>query len=118
MTNIIKSRNEAKAISKYIRMSPNKVRRVLDQIRGKSYKEAVMTLQFMPYRSCKPILQTLKSAAANSEHNYGMDKSLLYISKTYADQGPMLKRFQPRAQGRAYSIHKPSCHITIVLNSK
>nr|YP_010330170.1 ribosomal protein L22 [Porphyridium aerugineum]UNJ17886.1 ribosomal protein L22 [Porphyridium aerugineum] len=115
----IKSQDtEAKAISKYIRMSPNKVRRVLDQIRGKEYKEAVMILQFMPYRSCKPILQTLQSAAANAEHNYGMDKSLLCVSQAYADQGPMLKRFQPRAQGRAYSIHKPSCHISIIVSAK
>nr|ARO91137.1 50S ribosomal protein L22 [Flintiella sanguinaria] len=113
MENINKSKSEAKAISKYIRMSPNKVRRVLDQIRGKNYREAIMILQFMPYRACKPILQTLESAAANAQHNYAIEKSFLVVKEAYANGGPILKRFQPRAQGRAYSIHKPTCHITI-----
>nr|YP_010338153.1 ribosomal protein L22 [Erythrolobus coxiae]UNJ17738.1 ribosomal protein L22 [Erythrolobus coxiae] len=108
----------AEAISKYIRISPHKVRRVLDQIRGRNYKEAVMILQFMPYRACKPILQTLQSAAANAEHNSGMDKSNLFVTETYANQGPTLKRFQPRAQGRAYPIHKPTCHIFIKVETK
>nr|YP_010337962.1 ribosomal protein L22 [Timspurckia oligopyrenoides]UNJ17547.1 ribosomal protein L22 [Timspurckia oligopyrenoides] len=103
------------ASSRYIRMSPDKARRVLDQIRGREYKEAVMILQFMPYKACKFILRTLKSAAANAEHNNNMNRANLYIVEAYADQGPMMKRFQPRAQGRAYPIHKPTCHINIAV---
>ncbi|WP_315784162.1 50S ribosomal protein L22 [Fischerella sp. JS2] len=107
--------NEVKAIARYIRMSPYKVRRVLDQIRGRSYREALIILEFMPYRACEPILKVLRSAAANAEHNEGFDRADLVITKAYADQGSVLKRFQPRAQGRAYQIRKPTCHITIAV---
>ncbi|RAM50712.1 MAG: 50S ribosomal protein L22 [Hapalosiphonaceae cyanobacterium JJU2] len=107
--------NEVKAIARYIRMSPYKVRRVLDQIRGRSYREALIILEFMPYRACEPILKVLRSAAANAEHNEGFDRAELVITKAYADQGPVLKRFQPRAQGRAYQIRKPTCHITVAV---
>lgn len=106
---------ETKAIARYIRMSPHKVRRVLDQIRGRSYREALIILEFMPYRSCEPILKVLRSAVANAEHNGGQDPSTLVVSQAYADQGPVLKRFRPRAQGRAYQIRKPTCHITVVV---
>ncbi len=106
---------ETKAIARYIRMSPHKVRRVLDQIRGRSYREALIMLEFMPYRACDPVLKVLRSAAANAEHNQGLDRGNLLISKAYADGGPALKRFRPRAQGRAYQIRKPTCHITIVV---
>jgi large subunit ribosomal protein L22 len=104
---------QVKAIARYVRMSPFKVRRVLDQIRGRSYREALIILEFMPYRACDPILKLLRSAAANAEHNEGLDRGQLIIAQAYADQGPVLKRFQPRAQGRAYQIRKPTCHITI-----
>lgn len=107
--------NEVKAIARYIRMSPSKVRRVLDQIRGRSYREALIILEFMPYRACEPVLKVLRSAAANAEHNQGLDRADLLISQAYADQGPSLKRFRPRAQGRAYQIRKPTCHITIAV---
>lgn len=103
----------AQAVARYIRMSPNKVRRVLNQIRGKSYKEALMILEFMPYSACKPVLQVLQSAASNAQNNNGMIKSELVISKACADQGPILKRFRPRSQGRGFKIKKPMCHITI-----
>lgn len=106
---------EVKAIARYVRMSPYKVRRVLDQIRGRSYQEALIILEFMPYRACEPILKVLRSAAANAEHNDGLDRSTLVISKAYADGGPTLKRFRARAQGRAYQIRKPTCHITIAV---
>lgn len=106
---------EVKAIARYIRMSPNKVRRVLDQIRGRSYREALIILEFMPYRACEPILKVLRSAVANAEHNAGYAPASLIISKAFADQGPVLKRFRPRAQGRAYQIRKPTCHITIAV---
>jgi large subunit ribosomal protein L22 len=107
---------ETKAIARYIRMSPSKVRRVLDQIRGRSYREALIILEFMPYRACEPILKVLRSAVANAEHNAGLDPATLVISKAYADMGPSLKRFRPRAQGRAYQIRKPTCHITVAVS--
>ena len=106
---------EVKAIARYIRMSPFKVRRVLDQIRGRSYREALIVLEFMPYRACDPVLKLLRSAVANAEHNAGLDPTELMVSQAYADQGPVLKRFQPRAQGRAYQIRKPTCHITVAV---
>nr|YP_010335965.1 ribosomal protein L22 [Tsunamia transpacifica]QUE27855.1 hypothetical protein [Tsunamia transpacifica]UNJ14371.1 ribosomal protein L22 [Tsunamia transpacifica] len=108
----------ATAVGRYIRTSPSKVRRVLDQIRGKSYTEAVLILQFMPYRSSRLILQVLQSAASNAEHNYGIAKSKLQIVNTYGDKGPILKRFRPRAQGRGYPIRKPTCHITVQVQEK
>ncbi|BAU09973.1 ribosomal protein L22 [Leptolyngbya sp. NIES-3755] len=104
---------EVKAVARYIRMSPFKVRRVLDQIRGRSYREALIILEFMPYRACEPVLKVLRSAAANAEHNEGLNRGDLVVSQAFADQGPVLKRFRPRAQGRAYQIRKPTCHITI-----
>ena len=107
--------NETKAIARYIRMSPFKVRRVLDQIRGRQYREALIILEFMPYKACEPILKTLRSAVANAEHNNGLDPSTLVISKAFADGGPVLKRYRPRAQGRAYQIRKPTCHITVAV---
>ncbi|MDF5738052.1 MULTISPECIES: 50S ribosomal protein L22 [unclassified Nostoc] len=106
---------EVKAIARFIRISAYKVRRVLDQIRGRSYREALIILEFMPYRATDPILKVLRSAAANAEHNAGLDRTQLVITQAYADQGPPLKRFQPRAQGRAYQIRKPTCHITVAV---
>jgi large subunit ribosomal protein L22 len=111
----IDTSNEVKAIARYIRMSPLKVRRVLDQIRGRSYREALIILEFMPYRACDPILKVLRSAVANAEHNAGLDPATLVVSKAFADGGPAMKRFRPRAQGRAYQIRKPTCHITVAV---
>lgn len=111
----IDTENEVKAIARYIRMSPSKVRRVLDQIRGRSYREALILLEFMPYKSCDPILKVLRSAVANAEHNEGLDPTTLVVSKAYADGGPTLKRYRPRAQGRAYQIRKRTCHITVAV---
>jgi large subunit ribosomal protein L22 len=106
---------EIKAIARYIRMSPHKVRRVLDQIRGRSYREALIVLEFMPYKACEPVLKVVRSAVANAENNAGLDPAKLKISQAFADQGPALKRFRPRAQGRAYKIRKPTCHITVAV---
>ena len=106
-----------KAVAKYVRMSPQKVRRVLNQLRGRSYQEALMILEFLAYSAVAPIWQVVHSAAANAEHNYGLDKKKLIIAESYADEGPRLKRIRPRAQGRAYAIVKPTCHITIVLKA-
>lgn len=113
----MENKQTAKAVSKYIRISSNKVRRVLDQIRGRSYLEALMLLQFMPYRACGPIWQVLNSAATNAENNKGLNKEDLIVKTAFADQGPVLRRFRPRAQGRGYQIRKPTCHITIILET-
>ena len=108
-------KNEIRAVSKYIRMSPSKVRRVLRQIKGKTYSEALLLLEFMPYASCAPIIKVLRSATANARNNFGMDETKLVIKSAFADQGPTMKRFRPRAQGRAYKILKATSHITIVM---
>jgi large subunit ribosomal protein L22 len=94
------------------------VRRVLDQIRGRTYREALMILEFMPYRPCAAVMKLLRSAAANAEHNNGLDRSKLVITRATADGGPLLKRYQPRARGQAYRIHKPTCHITIAVRER
>ncbi|VEP16450.1 50S ribosomal subunit protein L22 [Hyella patelloides LEGE 07179] len=107
--------NETRAIARYIRMSPHKVRRVLDQIRGRQYREALIILEFMPYKACDPVLKVLRSAVANAEHNAGLDPATLVVSRAFADGGPVLKRYRPRAQGRAYQIRKPTCHITVAV---
>ena len=105
----------AQAHGRFIRGSASKVRRVLDQIRGRSYREALIILEFMPYRACDPILKVLRSAVANAENNEGLDPATLVVSQAFADGGPTLKRFRPRAQGRAYQIRKPTCHITVAV---
>ena len=108
-------KNEIRAVSRYVRMSPSKIRRVLRQIQGKTYSEALSLLEFMPYASCAPIIKVLRSATANARNNFGMDERKLVIKSAFADQGPTMKRFRPRAQGRAYRILKATSHITIVM---
>ena len=106
-----------KAVARYLRLSPHKVRQVLDQIRGCSYQEALMILEFLPYNAASPIWQVVHSVAANAESNYNLDKKKLIISEIFANEGPKLKRIRPRAQGRAYKILKPTCHITVLVKS-
>jgi large subunit ribosomal protein L22 len=108
-------KNEIRAVSKYVRMSPSKIRRVLRQIQGKTYPEALLLLEFMPYASCAPIIKVLRSATANARNNFGLDEKDLVVKSAFADQGPTMKRFRPRAQGRAYQILKLTSHITIVM---
>ena len=108
-------KNEIRAVSKYVRMSPSKIRRVLRQIQGKTYSEALLLLEFMPYASCTPIIKVLRSATANAKNNFGMDENQLVIKSAFADKGPTMKRFRPRAQGRAYRILKATSHITIIM---
>ena len=109
---------KAMAHGNYIRGSASKVRRVLDQIRGKSYRDALIMLEFMPYRSTEPITKVLRSAVANAENNLGMDPSSLIISSASANMGPVMKRYRPRAQGRAFAIKKQTCHISISVQSQ
>merc|ERR1711939_676066 len=103
----------ALAHARFVRGSVSKVRRVLDQIRGRTYRDALIMLEFMPYRSTGPITKVLRSAVANAEHNMGLDPSSLVVSLASADMGPTMKRYRPRAQGRAYQIKKQTCHISI-----
>lgn len=110
--------NESSATSKYIRLSAHKVRRILSQIRGKKYEDALIMLEFMPYRPCKTIKKILISAANNGINNYGYIKEKIIVTEACANKGPALKRFQPRAQGRAFRIHKPTCHITLKIAAK
>ena len=117
MKTIAVQQNEARAVSKYIRMSPSKIRRVLRQIQGKSYRDALLILEFLPYSSCEPIIKVLRSAAANAKHNKGFDETGLTVKSAFANQGPTMKRFRPRAQGRAYRIQKATSHITIIVAS-
>ncbi|MEG1804782.1 MAG: 50S ribosomal protein L22 [Clostridia bacterium] len=105
------------AVAKYIRISPSKVRVVLDLIRGKSYQEALAIVETCSRGASEPIKKVLNSAAANAEHNMGMNKDKLFVAACYADEGQTLKRVQPRAQGRAFRILKRTCHITIKLDA-
>ena len=109
---------EAKACAKHIRISPRKARQVVDLIRGKSVQEAYSILQFTPHKGSAIVTKVLKSAVANAENNNDMSKENLYVAECYADQGPIMKRVQPRAQGRAYRIEKRMSHITVALNER
>lgn len=109
---------EAKAVAKYIRISPRKAASVADMIRGKSVGEAYTILKFTPNKGAAIIEQVLKSAVANAEHNYNMDVDKLYVSTIFVDQGPSLKRFKPRAMGRADGIMKRTSHITVMVSEK
>ena len=110
-------KNEIRAVSKYVRMSPSKVRRVLRQIQGKTYQEALTLLEFMPYSSCAPVIKALRSATANAKNNLNLNETDLVVKSAFADQGPTLKRIRPRAQGRAFKILKATSHITIVMEN-
>lgn len=102
---------EARAIAKYVRISSRKVRVVLDLVRGKNVNEAFAILNYTPQNSATVVNKVLKSATANAENNLNLDVNKLYVAEAYANQGPTLKRFRPRAQGRAYSIMKRTSHI-------
>jgi len=107
---------EAKAQAKYVRIAPRKARVVMDLIRDKNLMEAFSILRFIPKRASGIIEKVLQSAAANAEHNYEMNKDDLYVYRAYVDEGPTLKRFIPRALGRATRIRKRTSHISIVLD--
>ena len=111
------TKTAAQAHGRYIRGSASKVRRVLDQIRGRTYRDALIMLEFMPYRSTEPITKVLRSAVANAENNLGLDPASLVITTATADMGPPMKRYRPRAQGRAFAIKKQTCHISISVSA-
>ena len=104
------------ATARHIRMSPYKVRRALALIRGKSVNEATAILAYADIVSAEPVRKVLLSAAANAEHNFGMDRGDLIVAEAFADQGPTLKRMNPVSKGRAHSILKRTSHITVILD--
>ncbi len=106
------------ATARHIRMSPYKVRRALTLIRGKSVNEAAAILEYANIISAEPVRKVLLSAAANAEHNFGMDRGDLIVAEAFADQGPTLKRMQPVSKGRGHSILKRTSHITVILDVK
>ncbi len=109
---------EAKAYLKYVRISPRKVSIVLDLIRGKDAETALGILKNTPKSASEYLVKLLKSAMANAENNFGMDRSKLYVSECFVCPGPTLKRIMPRAQGRAFRINKRTSHITLAVKEK
>ena len=108
--------DSALAQVRYLRMTPRKCRRVVDLVRGMDVQQALDQLRFQPQAASEPVAKVVASAAANAEHNHQLDRTRLYISQAYVDEGPTLKRFRPRAQGRAYRIRKRTSHITVVVS--
>ena len=106
---------EAKAVAKYVRIAPRKVRVVMNLIRGKNVVDAFAILKFTPKVGADVIEKVLKSAVANAENNFDMNVDKLYISSAYVDQGPTLKRIHPRSRGQAFSIFKRTSHVTVVV---
>ena len=109
---------KAKAVARYVRITPRKARLVIDLIRGKSVEEALAILRFTP-RAASPIIEkVLNSAVANAEHNYNMDTNRLYVEQAFVDEGPTMKRYIARARGDAGRINKRTSHITVVVSEK
>ena len=109
---------EAKAHLKYARISPRKVKIVLDLIRGKDVAQAIAILKNTPKSASEYLTKLLRSAVANAENNFNMDASKLYVSECFVCPGPILKRIMPRAQGRAFRILKRTSHVTITVKER
>lgn len=107
---------QVRAVAKYIRTSPRKMRLVADLIRGKSAQEAWNILEFTPKRATGPMKKVLESAIANAQNNNDLSPEALKVWRVMVDEGPTLKRFRPRARGRASSIKKRTCHITMIVS--
>ncbi|AIQ26247.1 MULTISPECIES: 50S ribosomal protein L22 [Bacillales] len=109
---------EAKAHARSVRISARKAKLVVDLIRGKQVGEAIAILRHTP-KSASPVVEKLlNSAIANAEHNYSLDVNSLFVSEVFVNQGPTMKRFRPRAMGRASRINKRTSHITLVVSEK
>ena len=106
---------QVRATARGVRVSPKKVRLILDTVRGKPVSEAMAILRFLPSPTARLVAKTVKSASANAENNYQMAPTSLRIVKIFADEGPMMKRFRPRSRGRVSPILKRSSHITVVV---
>jgi large subunit ribosomal protein L22 len=109
---------EARAKARYIRVTPRKARRVVDLIRGMPADQAQATLKFAPQSASDPVGKVLDSAIANAAHQIHLDASSLVVSRAWVDEGPTLKRFRPRAQGRGYRIEKKTSHITVIVSDR
>lgn len=110
--------NEVKAVTKYLRISPRKVNRLLGLVRGKGVREASAILKFMPHKGAKLAWETLKSAVANAKHNKKLKEEMLIVKEAYVGPGPTYKRYQPKGRGRIYSLLKRTCRITFVVGEK
>ena len=108
----------AVARARFVRVSPMKARRVVELIKGRSASDALAVLQFAPQTASGPVSKVLASAIANAENNLSLDPETLVVNHAYVDEGPTLKRFRPRAQGRAYRIRKRTSHITVEIESR
>ena len=107
----------ARAVARHVRISPTKARRVVNLVRGLPAKEALTVLQFAPQAASEQVYKVVASAIANAENNERLDPDALLVAEAFVDEGPTMKRFRPRAQGRAYRIRKRTCHITIVVEA-
>ena len=109
---------EVRAVAKYVRISPRKLRLIMDQIRGKKVEEALNILKFSPKKGARMLKKLVYSAVANAENNFDIDVDRLYIKRIYTDQGPTLKRYKARALGRATMIRKRTSHLTVILDER
>lgn len=109
---------ESRAVAKHVRVSSRKVRLVMDQVRGKPVEEAMNLLTFAPQKAAFILKKLINSAAANAGNNLNLDVDGLYVKRIYADVGPTMKRFRPRAMGRATKIRKRSSHLTVILDER
>ena len=109
---------ESKAVAKYVRIAPRKVRVVMDLIRGKNVADAFAILKFTPKAGADVVEKVLRSAVANAENNFDMDVDKLYVKTAFVDQGPTLKRIHPRSRGQAFKILKRTSHVTIIVDEK
>jgi large subunit ribosomal protein L22 len=109
---------EARAVSRHVRISPQKVRLVVDLVRGKGVEEALNILEYTPKRAARVVAKTVRSVVANAQNTQSVDVDRLFIKRVFVDGGPTWKRFTPRAQGRATPILKRTCHITVVVDER
>ncbi len=109
---------EVQAVLRWVGLSPFKVRLVIDLVRGRKADEALQILRHLPQAAAKPVAQVIRSAIANAEENFGLNREDLYIARITADGGPMLKRYKAGARGRAKPILRRSSHITVVLQER
>nr|YP_010233634.1 ribosomal protein L22 [Juncus effusus]QSZ78302.1 ribosomal protein L22 [Juncus effusus] len=114
----LNSGKEVQVLARHMDLSISKARRVIDQIRGRSYEETLIILHSMPYQASYPVLKLVSSAAANANHNMGLNEADSYISKAEVNRSTIVKRFRPRAKGQSYPIKRTMCHIKIVLKEE
>ena len=109
---------ETRAVARFVRISPRKARLAMDEVRGKGVEEALNMLTFAPQKGARILKKLIDSAVANAEQNAGADVDSLYIKRIFGDEGPTLKRWRPRAQGRATKIRKRTSHLTVILDER